>query len=97
MTIALPKRNLFQHMFRGLTTLEHVGPHPGIRAVAVLTLMTMLGVASKGTVAIIGGIAVSMLIYVPMLLVGAVDRSKTNDRIDKRQQERMLQFLEKEF
>lgn len=84
-------------MFRGLTTLEHVGPHPGIRAVAVLTLMTMLGVASKGTVAIIGGIAVSMLIYVPMLLVGAVDRSKTNDRIDTRQQKRMLQFLEKEF
>jgi len=97
MTIALPKRNLFQHMFRGLTTLEHVGPHPGIRAVAVLTLITMLGVASKGTVAIIVGIAVSVLIYVPMLLVGAVDRSKTNDRLDKRQQERMLQFLEKEF
>lgn len=97
MTIALPKRNLFQHMFRGLTTLEHVGPHPGIRAVVVLTLMTMLGVASKGTVAIIVGIAVSVLIYVPMLLVGAVDRSKTNDRLDKRQQERMLQFLEKEF
>ena len=84
-------------MFRGLTNLEHVGPHPGIRAVWFLTLVTVIGVVSKGTVAILGAVAISLLLYVPMLLIGAVDRSKTNDRLDKRQQERMLQFLEKEF
>lgn len=97
MTVALPKRNILQHMLRGLTNLEHVGPHPGIQAVALLTIMTVLSLASRGMIAILVGFVFSAVIYVPMLLYGAVDRSKTNDRIDKRQQDRMLKFLEKEW
>ncbi len=97
MTVALPKRNTLQHMFRGMTTLEHVGSHPGIPFVVFLIAITTMSVANNGLIAMLVGLVFAVALYVPMLLIGAVGRSKTNDSIDKRQQERMLQFLEKEW
>lgn len=76
-------RTTFQHALRGLNALPHVGHHPGIPITIIL-----IGIgAAAGTQraglwgAVLGG-AFSAIWVLPILLIGAVGRSRLSDRLD---------------
>ena len=67
---------------RGLTNLPHIGPHPGIFFVIFFIFLTGLIGGIRGS--IIGftlGCFLACLIYIPLLIAGSIDRSKTSDRL----------------
>jgi hypothetical protein len=79
----LEKRSIFTHARRGLTTLHYFGPHPGVKIVLWLILIT--GVACIPQVGLLGftvGTVVSCAVYVPMLLASSIKRSKEHDRYE---------------
>jgi hypothetical protein len=72
-----------------LFNLPHVGPHPGIFWVIFIIFLTGLaGIIRGGIIGFIGAIMLGCLIYIPMLIIGSIDRSKTSDRIERRRYER---------
>jgi hypothetical protein len=88
------KRSTFSHAWRGLFNLPHVGPNPGIFWVIFIIFLTGLaGIIRGGIIGFIGAIMLGCLIYIPMLIIGSIDRSKTSDRIERRRYERFEQAL----
>ena len=79
----MEKRSIFTHARRGLTTLHYFGPHPGVKI--VLWLMLITGVACIPQGGLLGfavGTVVSCAVYVPMLLASSIKRSKEHDRYE---------------
>jgi hypothetical protein len=88
------RRSTFRHAMRGLTNLPHVGPHPGIFYVIFFIFVTGLaGIARGGIIGFIGAIMFGCLMYIPILIAGSIDRSKTSDRMERRRYERFEKAL----
>lgn len=87
-------RSKFSHAWRGLFNLPHVGPNPGIFYVIFFIFLTGLaGITRGGIIGFMGAIMFGCLIYIPMLIIGSIDRSKTSDRIERKRYERFEQAL----
>lgn len=88
------KRSVWVHAFRGLHDLPHVGPHPGILWTLFFIVVTGLAsVADGGIIGFIGGALFSSIVYVPMLIMGSIGRSKTSDKIARIRYEQFEKVL----
>lgn len=69
---------------RGTGRLPHVGAHPGTEMIVMILLMTaFVGAAHAGVLGFIAGILFGMVIYGPIYLIGAYDRARLSDRLEK--------------
>lgn len=78
-------RRLLRDARRGLWPLPHVGHHPGIPVGIILLGMGAAVGAQRAGIpgALIGGVF-SALWVLPILLIGAVGRSRLSDRLDSK-------------
>ena len=79
----MEKRSIFAHARCGFTDLHYFGPHPGVKIVLWLILITGLACVPRG--GILGfavGTVVSCAVYVSMLLASSIKRSKEHDRYE---------------
>lgn len=80
------QRSILRHGFRGLGRLPHVGSHPGIPLATGLTLITgIAGIERGGALGFVLGICFGAAVYGTFLFIGAVDRSRTSDRLSARE------------
>lgn len=76
----MEKRSIFTHAYRGLTDLHYFGPHPGVKNMLLLILITGLAcIPHGGGLGFAVGVGVSCAIFVPMLLASSINRSKEHD------------------
>lgn len=69
---------------RGTGYLPHVGAHPGTEIVILLILLTaFVSAAHAGVLGFIAGFFFSAVIYGPIYLIGAYDRARLSDRLQK--------------
>jgi hypothetical protein len=79
---------------RGLFNLPHMGPHPGLFWVIFFIFLTgLIGSIRGGIIGFIGGFLLGCLIYIPLLIAGSIDRSKTSDRLERLRYERFEKVL----
>lgn len=78
-------RRLLRDAYRGLGPLPHVGEHPGIPfGILLIGIGAAVGAERSGIPgALIGGVF-SALWVLPILLIGAVGRSRLSDRLDSK-------------
>jgi len=78
-------RRLLKDALRGLGTLPHVGEHPGIPfAILLMGIGAAVGAERAGIPgAMLGGAFIALCIM-PILLIGAVGRSRLSDRLDEK-------------
>lgn len=78
-------RHLLRDALRGLGHLPHVGEHPGIPVGILLIGIGAAAGAQRSGIpgALIGG-AFSTLWVLPILLIGAIGRSRLSDRLDSK-------------
>lgn len=89
----IPNRNKFQHMVRGFKRLPHCGPHPGIPLFFILIAASSIAGIQNGTIGILLGFIFSIVIYFPILAIGSIDRSKTDDRFERKRIEEIERVL----
>lgn len=78
-----PKVGFFRHLVRGCGTLPHCGEHPGTMWLVTFVLMGAMAGAKGGLVGVFGGAGTMLAVFGSVYLVGAYDRSKTDERIDR--------------
>jgi len=78
-----PKIGFFRHLVRGCGTLPHCGEHPGTMWLVMFALMGAMAGAKGGLVGVLGGAGIMLAVFGSAYLVGAYDRSKTDERIDR--------------
>lgn len=77
-------RSLLRHMMRGMCHLPHVGDHPGIPvAILFLGIGAAVGAGRDGPIGALIGLGFTGIWIIPILLVGAVSRSRLSDRMTK--------------
>ena len=76
-------RRLLRDAYRGLGPLPHVGEHPGVPfAILLIGVGAAVGAERSGIPGALVGGAFSALCVMPILLIGAVSRSRLSDRFD---------------
>ncbi len=94
----MEQRSIFTHAYRGFTNLEYFGPHPGVKLVAFLILIGGLaGIHNYGFIGFAGGVIFSCIIYIPMLIIGSIMRSKEHDRHEDTLCRRMESVLKQDW
>ena len=77
--------NIFRHIIRGAGYLEGYGTHPGTEVVCIFILVGGLaGIEKGGLFGFIGGCIFASIFFLPLYIVGCIDRSKECDRAQKR-------------
>ena len=83
----------YHHMIRGLFNLPHYGKHAGFPIVIYMIIVTgVAGMTRGGLYGFIGGCIFGSIIYIPMLLWGSIDRSRSLDRYMERR-ERLIEYV----
>lgn len=78
-------RRLLRDAYRGLGPLPHVGEHPGVPfAILLIGVGAAVGAQRAGIAGALAGGAFSALWVLPILLIGAVGRSRLSDRINRK-------------
>ena len=94
----MEKRSIFTHARRGLSTLHYFGPHPGVKTVLWLILITGIAcVPHGGLLGFAVGTVVSCAVYVPWLLVSSIYRSKEHDRYEYTECKNMETALKRDW
>jgi hypothetical protein len=71
-----------RQIIRGCTNLPYVGEHPGTFVMLMLMFMGGLAGSSKGgTVGALGGMALMVVLMLPLFLWGAYDRANLSDHL----------------
>lgn len=78
-----PKIGFFRHLVRGCGTLPHCGEHPGTMWLVMFALMGAMAGAKGGLVGVLGGAGIMLAVFGTVYLVGAYDRSKTDEHVDR--------------
>lgn len=73
--------NIIQHIIRGCGKLEYCGEHPGTEILFVLICMGMIAGAKGGLLGCLVGSGLMALVFGPMYLYGAYDRSVEDMKI----------------
>lgn len=89
----IPNRNTFQHMIRGFKRLPHCGPHPGMPLFFILIVISSIAGIQNGTISMFLGFTFSIVIYFPIIAIGSVDRSKTDDYLERKRIEEIESVL----
>jgi hypothetical protein len=89
--MVVKNRNILIHMIRGLGNIPHVGNHPGIQ-VYIILLFVNIGASfiDGGT---IYGFIITNLLYLPVLLIGSVSRSKLSDKLEQQKYDKFEEIL----
>jgi len=82
------KIGFFGHIIRGCGTLPHCGEHPGTIFLYGLVLMGAIAGAKGGWFGALCGAVVMLIFSGSFYLYGAYERSKTEERIEARNDER---------
>ena len=94
----MEKRSIFTHARRGLTDLHYFGPHPGVKNMLLLILITGLAcIPHGGLLGFIVGVSVSCAVYGPMLLASSISRSKEHDRYEDTKCKNMETALKRDW
>jgi hypothetical protein len=81
----MKKRSVFRQVFRGMTRLPHVGPHPGTGFVVMLiAIAALVGGREAGLIGVLGGAAIMALGVGPIYLYGAHDRARLSDKLENK-------------
>jgi hypothetical protein len=78
-------RRFLRDASRGLRTMPHVGPHPGVPvAVALILIGAAVGAQRGGLPTALFGALFMGLWILPLLMIGAVDRARLSDRVTQK-------------
>lgn len=73
-----------RHVLRGCGTLPHCGSHPGTVFLALMVLMGAAAGSKGGAIGMLGGAGVMLAFGGTFYLVGAYNRSKTDEELEAR-------------
>lgn len=72
---------ILKHIIRGCGDLPHLGPHPGTPIIFIFIILGALAGRGGGHLGMLGGALVMTVVFVPMYLIGAYQRSVESDQI----------------
>jgi len=80
-------------MVRGFKRLPHCGAHPGVPLFFILIAASSIAGIRNGTIGILLDFIFSIVIYFPILAIGSINRSKTDDRLERKRIEEIERVL----
>lgn len=76
---------IIRHIVRGAGYLEGYGRHPGTGMLLLcIFLGGLAGIEHGGFIGFIGGCIFASVFYLPIYILGCIERSKESDRAQKR-------------
>lgn len=80
---------LFKQMYRGCTTLPHVGDHPGTLVFLMYSFSTgLLCIENNGVIGFFKGSIIMMILLGPFYLIGAYQRAEYSDELTRKKNEK---------